>query len=520
MVAAMLNLRRAGLDSLNQGGSAGLPPLLGGIPVITAQPPCFGQSVLVSQKSTDKDTKTPKITDKDKAKNHRQGQIEKAPSYYSQSVSLCISREGLKNLLESYHQLEWCSSHRLNGLLSLVAYLTSKNRPTGFQISGELAQEYCSQIKRPKNSRTVCSPLPVLQKIGMLEIVHKALWRHHLRQATVYRLAENYANRKIEEKTSFSPAQAQKHADAFGRKERRLNKKHPIRAGILDSLQQLSFADSARPIIAKLEKQGTEGIVRAIDCKEHRCTFDNSGTVNTAISSLPRELKPHLRQSGEAAGFHDISHAHHCWLPRILEGRMDYHRDMHNGAWAICILLSFDYLSKNPYASIFRMFVAQDRPELKFPRFEREKAHLLDFLNSGDYYTKWIEDDEGKTDRDKIKELANRLLNFKTEMARNIPLYRKWKSKFPLVFGIIEDIKNSKSRGHRAICIQLRYFTAQAMTAALKELQAMGIGAVPQNDAILCQRIHREIVCKVLGRAVYNESHGVCCKVDGIRFAP
>ncbi len=162
--------------------------------MITALPPCFGppaESVLASQEITDKDTKPPKITDKDKPENHRQGQIEKAPTYYYQCVTGCISMEGLKNLLVSHHQPEWCSPHRLNGLLSLIAHLTSKNRTTGFQISGELAQDYSSQIKRPKNSHTVCSPLPLLKKIGLLEVVHKALWRHHLRQATVYLCSDN-----------------------------------------------------------------------------------------------------------------------------------------------------------------------------------------------------------------------------------------------------------------------------------------------------------------------------------------
>lgn len=421
-------------------------------------------------------------------------------------------------MLNKTKQVEWNTTHRLNGLLYLLSRLTKLNKSTGFQFSGKLAADYCSPIKRPKNKDTICSPMPLLVEIGFLDIVHDALWRGHLTQSTIYRLTDKYAGSKLPVKLSLSAKQAQRFANAYERREKRLNERHPVRAGVLNSLNQLGFAESARPIIAKLRKQGTHEIASAIDCKEHKCTFDGSGTATTTISSLPRELKPHLRLSGEEALFCDISHAHHVWLPRILDDRMDYYQER-EGTWMICFHLAVNHIKLNPGAWLFSLFIAKRPVVVDLSKYEQEKTDLISFLNSGDYYSKWCEDGEDKGERDKIKNMANMLVNFPSELAARIPLYRKWKGKFPLAFRIIEDIKSSRSRGHRGISVQLRYFTAQAMNAALLELQKKGIAAVPQTDAILCQRQHREVACQALGRAVFNESRGVCCKVDGIRYS-
>ena len=373
-----------------------------------------------------------------------------------------------------------------------------RNKTTGFAISGALAQDYCSQIKRAKNKDTVCSPLPLLVKIGVLENINDALWGGHLKQSTIYRLKERYAGRKLKVDLKLSPMQARRFAAASARKEKRLNKRHPVRAGILDSLNGLTFADTARPIIARLRKQGTNEIVAAIDCKEHKCTFDGTGQATTTISSLPKELKPHLKLLGGNALFCDISHAHHCWLPRVLNDRIEYYKERQI-IWASCFHRAVDSIQQDPGAWFFGLFIVQRPPGWELQKFEQEKTDLINFLNSGDYYSKWCEDCEEESARKRIKQMANVLLNFPSHIAARIPLYRKWKSKFPLVIRIIEDIKSSGTRGHRGISIQLRYFTAQAMTAALKDLQAKGIRAIPQIDAILCQRQHREAACEALG---------------------
>ena len=114
-----------------------------------------------------------------------------------------------------------------------------------------------------------------------------------------------------------------------------------------------------------------------------------------------------------------------------------------------------------------------------------------------------------------MKKLANTVLNFRNEKAVKIPLYRLMRQKFPATFGVVEDIKRTD---HRNISIPLRRYTAKSVEDALMHLQSGGIPVVPQTDALLCQRRHRETVCSAFGAAVFKVSRGVRCKVDGIRY--
>ncbi len=90
------------------------------------------------------------------------------------------------------------------------------------------------------------------------------------------------------------------------------------------------------------------------------------------------------------------------------------------------------------------------------------------------------------------------------------------RQKFPKTFGIIEDLKRMD---HRNISNPLRHYTAKSVENALLQLQSMDIPTVPQTDALLCQRQHRETVCRAFGAAVFNVSRGVRCRVDGIRYS-
>ena len=81
---------------------------------------------------------------------------------------------------------------------------------------------------------------------------------------------------------------------------------------------------------------------------------------------------------------------------------------------------------------------------------------------------------------------------------------------------IVEDIKRND---HRNLSKQLHRFTADAIAAALLEVQREGIAAIPHVDALICQQKDRERVCEVIGRQIF-EATGVCCTVGGIRYSP
>ncbi|MBA3543803.1 MAG: hypothetical protein H0T83_05115 [Chthoniobacterales bacterium] len=245
----------------------------------------------------------------------------------------------------------------------------------------------------------------------------------------------------------------------------------------------------------------TKRVVEAIDCREHSVGFDKVGQVTTPLSSLPRELKSDLLLEGEEAVFVDLSYAHHCFLPRLLNDRIDYHR--RNAVWMGCFILD---------GSFGALFVASNTRPGTVARLEAERLGLIEFLNTGDYYSKLGKDGEN---RDSVKKLANTVLNLTNQKAVRIPLYRSMRKRFPATFGIVEDLKR---KDHRNISNPLRHYTAKSVENALLQLQFRGILAIPQTDALLCQRRHRESVCRALGAAVFKVSRGVSCRVDGIRY--
>jgi hypothetical protein len=90
------------------------------------------------------------------------------------------------------------------------------------------------------------------------------------------------------------------------------------------------------------------------------------------------------------------------------------------------------------------------------------------------------------------------------------------RAEFPFTFLIIEDIKR---RDPRNLGKQLHRFTADAVGAALLEVQREGIAAIPHVDALICQEKNRARVCKALGKQIFAAT-GVCSAVGGIRYSP
>jgi hypothetical protein len=134
---------------------------------------------------------------------------------------------------------------------------------------------------------------------------------------------------------------------------------------------------------------------------------------------------------GEPVVFCDISHAHHCFLPALLGGRIDHHRQKHGSAADI-------------------------------GHYETELTELITFLSGGDYYAKWCRDAADPVEREEKKLLVTMILNWPNARCEGNALYRRMRRAFPLTFKICEAIKRND---HRNLCKSLQYCTARSSTA-------------------------------------------------------
>ncbi|MGC2578776.1 MAG: hypothetical protein WA376_14500 [Terrimicrobiaceae bacterium] len=80
---------------------------------------------------------------------------------------------------------------------------------------------------------------------------------------------------------------------------------------------------------------------------------------------------------------------------------------------------------------------------------------------------------------------------------------------------MIEDIKRED---HCNVSKPLQHRTAKAINGALMQAQGLGIPAIPDVDAIICQLRRKEVVCELIGKEVYALTQGVCANVGGIGF--
>jgi hypothetical protein len=416
----------------------------------------------------------------------------KAPSYYSPVVlSGVIGVMELRERLVSYGQVEWLLV-RAYGLLVLLHWVCRNVGSKPLSISAQLARQYVSPIKRRKHSDTILDPLPLLCHIGILEKAAKAVhW--HVKTSAKYRLGPEFAGKVHLFTERLPPKIAHKLATAEPRKEERLNRQYAFRAQLLADLDRLGFAQEARAIIAGMHRAkrgggGLPNIIAAIDGKAHSVKVDERGTIGTTISSLPRELKPHLTIDGEATVNCDISHAHHCFLPRLLSDRIEYIRREHADGDARALI----------------------------DAMQAEHQRLLLKLNGRDYYREWCKDPEDDDERKAKKGFLNAMLNMANGKIVGNRFYESMRRKFPHTFGILENIKRED---HRNASKQLQRFTSDAIKGALLELQNEGIAAIPQVDAIICRECDQERVREIIGKHFFRESRGVCCKVNGIPTA-
>ena len=454
-----------------------------------------GNATPSSQKITDKTANDRKSPTSHVQKSPTR-QRRKSPLYYNTSgVVVPVALALLHDTLVSKAQVEWTSTVRLHGLLCFLAwFLKQPNSKPGdtnkaVSVSALMAEDYVSQIKRPKNLKTVKHPLALLVQIGILEKKSDALFCHIKKSAT-YKLAPRYATDIYEERLCLSPLLYRKLQNADTRKNRRFNRLYPWREKLLIDLEKIGIAQEGRGLIAEqlrlgIGGGGLQGIVGAIDEKRHTVKVSERGTITTRISSFPRELRRVLTLEGEPTVSCDISHAHHCFLPRLISDRIEYkHRE---------------------------------KPDGDLAHLEAERLRLVARLSGPDYYRSWCKDPTDDKEREEKKGLINAQLNMSNARCTPNGFYLWMRREFPQTYSIVESIKRND---HRNLSKQLQRFTSDAINGAMHGLQKEGIAVIPQTDALLCQQRHCERVAFVIGEWVFKESRGVCCKVNGVPYKP
>jgi hypothetical protein len=426
----------------------------------------------------------------DQSENRRQDALENRPDIIN-PVSLygVIDQAGLQALLNAKGQSSWCSRVRLSGLLTLIDYICRNLKKDGTRtVSADLAHSFVSKIRKRHCPSIIAEPLCLLCAIGILQKVRPAVFAH-IKTSAVYRLAEGYRKKRLVGEISLTPKLASKLKFAKERREDRLNRKYPFRKQLLADLAGISFASSARPVIAQgLSGKGFNSfrpILSAIDGANHSVRVSERGQITTSIGSCPRELQSHLLLYDSPTSICDVSNAHWNFLPLILAKRLDH--------------------------------VSAEQSRAKYINDGwREHAQLVLLLSVGDFYRAWCIDPDNDDERNEKKTILNILLNRNNGHCDRNVLYRKIRATFPITFRTIEDLK---SKDHRNLAKQLHRFTADAIAAALLEVQRQGIAAIPHVDALICQQKDRQRVCEIVGKHIL-EVTGVCGVVGGIRYSP
>jgi hypothetical protein len=434
-------------------------------------------------------TKTAKNRLHDKAKNRPQDRPKNRPNIIN-PVPLCglFSETELKEQLRAHGQTDWCTRVRTCGLLLIIDFVLRSSKNRCITISGDLARSYISKLRTTSHPDVLKEPLPLLCKIGVLKLKRPAVF-FHVRTSAVYELRKNYLGKQRQIMVMLPPKLARKRESAEERREQRLNRKYKFRAQLRTDLNAISFAPAARPIIANGFRgkgfHNLRALTSAIDSGTHFVRVSERGQITTSLGSCPRELQSHLLLLGCPMVWCDISNAHWNFLPLILAKRLDRvsgvtgRQSYINDGW-------------------------------------REHNRLVTLLSDSDFYRTWCVDPRDEEERDGKKNILNVLLNQKNQDCEQNVLYRKIRAEFPLTFRIIEDIKRKDNRN---LAKQLQRFMADAIAAALFEVQCERIAAIPHVDALICQQNDREQVCEVIGRKIF-EATGVCCAVGGIRYSP
>jgi hypothetical protein len=377
----------------------------------------------------------------------------------------------------------------LNHIASCQKLSQGKARD-GVPCSNRLARDYVSKL-RTTPAGVAREPLAALVRAGIIEITKPAKVNAFSKASACYRIAQAYHGTKL---TSVDDETTEcikrKLEQSHARLEKGLNRRWPFRAQLLRDLAAVTVAGTqvahgAVDVLLKSKaRPSTTNVLNVISTREHTVKVKHSGLIVTSLISCPRPLKPHLLIEGEPVALCDISSAHWMFLPRIVSNRIEYCR-------------------------------RRDDDENGLAPLNAELSRLIELCSSGSFYESTLSSTCTTADIKKRKYLMNLLLNSPRAISAKNCVWQSLRRQFPLCIGIIDSIKQND---HRLISRQLQHFTANAVTAALLEMQAKGLPAIPDTDCLIVRERDREAACLVIGGAMFAETRGVCVTVGGTSF--
>lgn len=415
---------------------------------------------------------------------------EKTPTYTVPVLLwVVVSYERLKERLIEQNQEEWNSTVRRLGLMILLDFIYRHKKSKGVFISHDLASGYVSELNRPKNKTTLRQPLAVLVELGILEILEQYKCGPHQRQSTRYRLAPALRKKAVQQDVMLTPKLVEKRLQAEPRQQKRLNKNYSWREQLLHDIGTVSLTQVGMSLSMDLlaDNKLAQSIKKMHDVLLKRvkayASVDSFETILNDIKNFPRLLKPHLTLAGSNVALCDITHAHWCLLPLLLEKRIQGMRDAGCG-------------------------------DDQMGAFQHEQQRLQAYLSEGDLYRKLSDNPDSDIEREKTKKKMLTALNLKNNWNHQCAPYQRMKVLFPHTFDALEWVKREN---HKAINPFLLNNTAVIITQSLLRCQDLGISAIPDTDCLICPEEHKATVCRVIGEEMFRHT-GVQCRVGDIRF--
>jgi hypothetical protein len=410
--------------------------------------------------------------------------VEKASAYTTLRVPGVLSPGELKAMLKRRGWLDWCSRSRLAGLVLVAADGFGRRKPDGTFEYGDIdAEALLSSLRRRGVGSSGDMPLDprrVLVRAGVWIVVREPQ-SLPVRKARCYRFADRYSGR-TEVAVPLTPKELTRWSQRDRRRVGLFARNHVEIRSVKMCLGRLEASREAYVCLDELRRRSPSKLLVAQRCldafkdREWRVTLDPYGTLHSAVSGCPREIRQHLRVDGCPVSEVDISGAHLLVIVRCLED------------------------------GFLNRYGLRPPPE----QVEAERKSLVALLSgNSDVYGAG----EG---RQKRKRQALMALNMEYGVSRAMGAVDRILEDRPI---LDEAIRRVKARDHATLARYLQRWTSQIVNPAHLALAKQGIPSVPIVDCLMVRDRDANIAHMELGYRIYAAT-GIRAKVGGRCYEP